>query len=354
MKKREKIKKLVQGLSSFDDEVVKSIDTLNQEIADFTIKIKAGITAETLGQVKDSFKKLEKGIVPLNSAVQNLGEKLSQREEELVSQLRQSIDEISRSVEVAGQAHLKISGNLLDSRAKSISDKLNAEIARLHKEFSESGEYLTSGLSRLLDDIRGIDGAFKSEISKLRKIIASFDIPDEKAWQKKLDDLEKKIDKVRTDLLSAVSSRGGGNANRNILVGNNPSTLGRYTDLNLKAGTNITLSYVNNDNLKTTDLTIESSGGTGSSRSISTLAVSSVLGEAAGTDYVYIASQGVKLDLPTAVGNTNLYTIKNAAASSVMVAADGAETIDGDSEIILQTQYTAVDLISDDSAWHIT
>ena len=44
--------------------------------------------------------------------------------------------------------------------------------------------------------------------------------------------------------------------NRNILVSGNPSTLGRYTDLNLLAGSGATLTYVNNDTLKTTDLTI--------------------------------------------------------------------------------------------------
>ena len=167
------------------------------------------------------------------------------------------------------------------------------------------------------------------------------------------EDTDKKIIKVKRELLSRMS--GGGQANRNILIGGNSSTLSRYTDINFKAGANVSLSYLNNDNLKTTDITIAGTGGGGGiTRSINTLSVSSVLAEVSSTDYVFVASQGILVTLPTAVGNENLYTVKNIAASSVMVATTGGETIDGDPNIILGTQYTSVDLISDNANWHIT
>ena len=127
----------------------------------------------------------------------------------------------------------------------------------------------------------------------------------------------------------------------------------RYTDLNIRPGTNITLSYQNNDNLKTTDVTISAAGG-GTGRSISTVTVSSVLADTASTDIVVIAGAGIKLTMPTAVGNDNLYTIKNKSTSSILVDGDGSETIDGDANIILATQYVSVDLISDNANWHIT
>ena len=177
--------------------------------------------------------------------------------------------------------------------------------------------------------------------------------------EKLINNLKEDIKKLRADTMSAISaipSRvvGGGNMNRNILVGNNPSTLGRYTDLNILAGSNIVLSYSNNDNLKTTNLTIAASGDGGVVRSISTVNVSSVVGAVASTDYVVVAGSGIQLTMPTAVGNTNLYTIKNKSTSSVMVVGNGAETIDGDANIILAIKYVSVDLISDDANWHIT
>lgn len=169
---------------------------------------------------------------------------------------------------------------------------------------------------------------------------------------KKLEDLEETLKKLRSSI-ATVSH--GGNANRNILVNSNPSTLGRYTDLNLKAGSNITLSYVNNDNLKTTDLTIAATGGGGTSRSISTVAVSSVIAAPASTDIVIIANQGVQLTMPTAVANTNLYTIKNTSTSSVLVSTTVGQTIDSDANgVILNVQYTSIDLISDNANWQIT
>jgi hypothetical protein len=164
----------------------------------------------------------------------------------------------------------------------------------------------------------------------------------------------KAIEELRVDMFSRLANiRGGGNANRQIFIGG-ADPLTRYTDINLKAGTGVTLSYANNNATKKVDITFVSSGGSGTVRSIATTSVSSVVGDTAGTDYVVICSEGVKITLPTAASNTNLYTIKNTAASSVLVAPDGAETIDADSNIILSTQYTAVDLISDGTNWNIT
>ena len=178
-----------------------------------------------------------------------------------------------------------------------------------------------------------------------------------KDLKKQIDNLEEDFKKLRSSMSNLASNRGhGGQANRNILVSNNPSTLSQYTDLNIKAGANITLSYTSNNNLKTTDLTIAATGGVGSgiTRNIATVSTSQVLAAVASTDYVVIASAGVGVTLPTAVGNSNLYTIKNVAASSVMVLADGVETIDGSANIILNTQFTSIDLISDNSNWQIT
>lgn len=155
------------------------------------------------------------------------------------------------------------------------------------------------------------------------------------------------------------TAHGGGNANRNMLVGGNSSTLSRYTDVNLKAGANITITYANNDNLKTTDITFASSGGGGGSvigttRSINTISTSQTAGSTTLTDYVYIASAGIQITLPTAVGNTNLYTYKNTSTSSVLLTPNGAEKIDTQSNAILAVQYTSVDLISDGANWQIT
>lgn len=158
------------------------------------------------------------------------------------------------------------------------------------------------------------------------------------------------------DILSRVQGRGG-SINRQIFIGG-VDPLTRYTDINLKAGSNVTLTYQNNDTTHKVDVTIASSGGSGSVggviRSINTISTSQTAGATSGTDYVYICSAGVNLTLPTAVSNTNLYTVKNTSSSSVLVSTTSAQTIDTQSNVIMPVQFTSIDLISDNSNWEIT
>ena len=260
----------------------------------------------------------------------------------------------------------------LEANERTLTNSIEAKLITLRTSLNnvgeistEQGRVLTQDIENIKEEIRELSQRkieipdFASQIQtaeqNLKTIIDSIKGQGEdliKELEEKVENYSKDFLQLRQTVMSAVSH--GGNANRNILVAGNSSTLSRYTDLNIKPGANITLTYVNNDNLKTTDLTITSSGGAGTSRSISTVAVSSVVSDTAATDHVIIASQGVLLTMPTAVSNTNLYTIKNTAASSVMVKADGSETIDGDANIILGSRYTAVDLISDNANWHIT
>jgi len=93
----------------------------------------------------------------------------------------------------------------------------------------------------------------------------------------------------------------------------------------------------------------------GITRSVSAISSPITAGVAAATDYVYSVTGTTTLTLPTAVGNTNLYTVKNAGASQVSIATTSSQTIDGNAApLILQFTNSSVDLISDNSNWRIT
>lgn len=147
---------------------------------------------------------------------------------------------------------------------------------------------------------------------------------------------------------------GGGNANRNIAIGGNGSVLSRYTDINLKPGSNVTITYANNNTTKYTDVTIAATGGGGTTRSINNISTSQTAGDTAGTDYVYLCTGTLTLTLPTAVGNENLYTVKNVGTGVVTIDTTGGETIDGNLTIVMPVQFTSVDIISDSVNWNIT
>ena len=97
--------------------------------------------------------------------------------------------------------------------------------------------------------------------------------------------------------------------------------------------------------------TVAASGGAGITRSIVSVSTNLTAAAAAATDYVYILTGNYTLTLPTAVGNTNKYVVKNRHTSSVALAFNGSETADGGG--ITLSANSSVDLVSDGSNWVI-
>ncbi len=91
----------------------------------------------------------------------------------------------------------------------------------------------------------------------------------------------------------------------------------------------------------------------GMSRSINSVSINTAAGATSGTDYIYLVTGITTITLPTAVGNTNLYTVKNVGNNTVSIATTGGETIDGSSTITLPVKYTSIDVISDGTNWNI-
>lgn len=96
-----------------------------------------------------------------------------------------------------------------------------------------------------------------------------------------------------------------------------------------------------------------SSGSGGITRSVSVISTPTTAGATASTDYVYIVSGTTTLTLPTAVGNTNEYTVKRVGTNDVTVATTSGQTIDGSSTAVIKVQYQSLTFISDNSNWNI-
>ncbi len=64
--------------------------------------------------------------------------------------------------------------------------------------------------------------------------------------------------------------------------------------------------------------------GGGITRAIASISTATTAGAVANTDYTYLVSGTTTLTLPTAVGNTNTYTVKNAGVATVSVASTSA------------------------------
>lgn len=101
----------------------------------------------------------------------------------------------------------------------------------------------------------------------------------------------------------------------------------------------------------TVQVTVSGAGGSGITRSVNNISVNTNAGATAATDYEYNISGTKTLTMPTAIGNTNRYSIKSVTGSNT-VATTSAQTIDGTTTIVIAVG-DSVDLTSDGANWVI-
>lgn len=100
-------------------------------------------------------------------------------------------------------------------------------------------------------------------------------------------------------------------------------------------------------------ITAASSGAASAiSRSINSISTATTGAAVSLTDYVYLISGTTTYTQPTAVSNTNLYTLKNSGTNTVTIIFTGGQNADGSTSLAL-TPNTSVDLISNNSNWFI-
>lgn len=89
------------------------------------------------------------------------------------------------------------------------------------------------------------------------------------------------------------------------------------------------------------------------SRLINNIGVNTNAGSSPNTDYIYLVTGSTTVTLPTALSNTNTYTVKNVGNNTVVVNTTGSETIDGSLSVSLPVKYTSLSFISDGTNWNI-
>jgi hypothetical protein len=137
---------------------------------------------------------------------------------------------------------------------------------------------------------------------------------------------------------------------KTIAAGSNTITGLGVSNLGGVSGTPSSTTYLRGDGTWSTP-----AGGSGSgiTRSVASISTATTAGSSAVTDYVYLVSGTTTLTLPTAVGNSNCYTVKNVGTGTVTIATTSAQTIDGSASASLPVKYTSVDLISDGANWNV-
>jgi hypothetical protein len=181
-------------------------------------------------------------------------------------------------------------------------------------------------------DIEELRENFRNDFSEfLRKNIDILGMPD---FRKLALGLQSQIDEL--------NSGGGGHT-----IQDEGSDLTQRTKLNF-VGSGVTVTDDSGNDA--TKVTITSGGIT---RTIVSTSDNTDLAATAGTDYVYIITGAHTLTLPTAVGNTNRYTVKNNDSSARSLFTVGSELIEGQQFFISIASGASVDVISDGTNWYV-
>jgi hypothetical protein len=93
--------------------------------------------------------------------------------------------------------------------------------------------------------------------------------------------------------------------------------------------------------------------GAGITRSVTSTSSPLTAGSAAATDYIYLVSGTTTITLPTAVSNTNVYTVTNSGSNTVTVATTSSQTINGSTSVTLPISNMSLDFVSNGSNWMI-
>lgn len=366
MANKDKLKGLLAKLNELENslpngEVLTLVErVINDKYKDVTSKVKEDASLQALETINKKLNKIKKDL--------DLGP-LAERIEELQKSLEMMHDAVTFQFD-EGEKSVGATKEELQKLVKDSSDGLSQMTAKQIKEALSRMDALENRLSfQDSDSKKGIEQVVKDLDARIHAILEDFNVlsgeremGNELVEQRfsdtetSLKSLTKELGELRADFISKISR--GGSANRQINVNSSVMST-KYTDINFQEFGNIRWSATNDDVNKRVNIRasiiVGGGGGPGGgiTRSVSVLSVSSTLADDASTDYTFFTNVGVVLTLPTAISNTNRYSIKNMSASSVLVSASAGQDIDGATTALLTRQYEAIDLMSNGSVFGV-
>lgn len=326
--------------SAFDQ----SVETLKKSL-------KEKIQIQTLDDVNSQMEKFRQKIdlKPLTDAMAEIKTSFAEETDKLSQQIQDKTDELGTLFAKKGE-----SKSTIQDLSNELSD-LKIQLSSLEIRRKGDIEAVNNQIQGVKDFNLKMEGSVNQILSDL-DVIRETESKEEEINKEVAKEFQNSLEKLRSDLMTRIANIGGGSMNRQIFF-NSTDYLTKYTDINWKAGTNVTFTIANNNATKKVDITISATGGGGGGmvRSINSISVNTVAGSASGTDYVYLCTGTITLTMPDATaGNTNLYTVKNVGTGVVTVNTTSAQTIDNDATAIMPVRYTSIDLISDTANWSIT
>lgn len=240
MMKKNKINKILKAITP--DPVLADFSNFDKQIESLKSQLREKITLRTLEEVSKEMKKLEKRInlQPFIDSMDSLRNSFDTKSKQLFDEIEEKSIELSKSDKQRVEDVRRMIQLIKDEIDLLKNEHTNALI-QLSEKIPQT-DILEKNINQIITDI-----------TARLSILENVEEPEIVDWQKKIDQLKK-------ELIFQISQIGGGSMNRQIKIGG-IDYLTRYTDINIKAGSNVSITAVNNDTIKAVDITISASGG---------------------------------------------------------------------------------------------
>ena len=250
MSKISLLKKINRAISS--DKV--DFSAVDSEIIALKKKLEETVNIQTVDDVSRKLKQFQNKIdfEPIIREINKISEVFTNK----VKTIQSQIDTKTKELESFDKT---ISENSASGMKRT--HTLKMEIASLSDDLARFIVVHEADINALKKNFENIDLIGKNTTETIQILSSNIDTRTTKKETKKyIEELQDTIDKFRIETLNRISSVGGGSMNRKITVGG-VDYLTRYTDLNLIAGTNMTLTVANDDANKRVNITFDAAGG---------------------------------------------------------------------------------------------
>lgn len=270
---KKKLQQLLQKLNSLESSLPLSeaksyLDSLlEEETKNFQTKLKENPTIKFLDGFTGKLERFKKDfnlepIIAEIEAVQKSMEEAKQLSDEEFKKIKEETD--LKSTELTS-----LITNIKDDLQNTTGKELKGLLSKI-SSLEDGLSYQRDSSDKSGQSLKQVMGEFEKKFEDIFKTFKQREKNDnEHAFnlQSVLEDKDKaikttqdSIEKLRRDLFSRLSNLGGGNANRQINV-NSSVMSNKYTDINFKNGSNVTITKADDEVNKRVNITIASTGG---------------------------------------------------------------------------------------------
>ena len=232
---KDKLQRILHSLSNQSSGMGDAFKSVEKEMEKVVNKLREETEAKTVVEAKKKIKELKEemsaAISSLANEIENLKNDLDKNDKNLLNSVNTRFSKLSQAIvdfKNANTEHIKqLAGEI---------EKLKIEEPVGAPDFKGLIDSTETTFSKMISEVKE-----ESDLIKEKSVALSED------FDKKIDEIDEKIQKVHLEALSALSR--GGSANRQINLNSSVMST-RYTDINFQQSGNVGWSAVNDDDNK--------------------------------------------------------------------------------------------------------